>query len=540
MDLITLIGDIDENFYQLGLKDKEVGKLVHHDVKMMLRTPWKPVNMVIEEIGKAVLKNSLLRKADYYTHLKHYAEGLGISLEECAYVMLIPELVSSMSKWAPGFIKGNLGCSSFMTRNPEGHVIHGRILDFPLQGSYDVYERAIQYDLNGMPKTLGFGSKGIPYPSITLMTEDGITLALHQKFTNIFNPQGMSIFEYILKMIKTANDKPSIIEFIKNHQTITTWCLYMTFKNGEVLACDLSGDKPFINELNVPDSGILYFCNHLEDKSLNQRQYLPLGFDQYNLMREEVAAKKIVNFMNKKKTQPSQLELLQMMSTPLDQKLKDDDFKSYNLDNLTPSSISVMTMNPTDGSSLYLGGLAPKVFTDNVFEIKDAFNRVKIEPVKIKSESVVDPEYHLGLRSFMDAQKGFDAHNSIEIYHNLQMAIDHLEKYPERKIAEFYFLIAQYLYESHNKVLASLLNEFKKFEDKLPPYLNDHCLMFIGRLERILKMPPSLEEDKIQTKKLREIYQKELMIPRAVFHVASKGMIIPRIDILDVIYVLTT
>ncbi len=140
----------------------------------------------------------------------------------------------------------------------------------------------------------------------------------------------------------------------------------------------------------------------------------------------------------------------------------------------------------------------------------------------------------------MEAQKGFDAHNPIDIYHHLQMAIDHLQHYPERKIAEFYFLIAQYLYESHSKVLANILNDFKKFEDNLPPYLNDHCLLFIGRLERILKMSPSMEEDKIETMKLREIYQRELKIPRAIFHTASKGMIIPRIDILDVIYVLTT
>jgi hypothetical protein len=539
MDLITLIGDIDENFYQLGLKDKELGKLVHHDVKMMLRTPWQPANKMIEEIGKAVLKNSLLKKTEYYTHLKHYSEGMGISLEECAYVMLIPELVSSMSKWAPGFIKGNLGCSSFMTRNNEGQVVHGRILDFPLQGSYDVYERAVLYDFSGMPKTLGFGSKGIPYPSITLMTEDGLTLSLHQKFTNNFNSKGISIFEYVFKLIKTANDKKSIIHFIKNHQSITTWCLYMTFKNGDVLACDLGGENSFINEQTVPDKGALYFCNHLEDKRINQTQFLPLGFNQYNLMREKVATQKIANFSLKNKSNPSPLELLQLMSTPLDQNLKNN-FQNFNLDNLTPSSLSVMTMNPTDGSALYLGGLAPKVFSDNVIEIKDAFGRINKSSVKIKKDSEFDPEYRLGLHAIMEAQKGFDSHDSVEIYHQLQMSIDHLEHYPEKKLAEFYFLIAQYLYESHQKVLANLLNEFIKFEGNLPPYLNDHCLMFIGRLERILKMASRMEEDKIQNLKLREIYQTELKIPRAVFHLTSKKMMIPRIDILDIIYVLTT
>lgn len=539
MDLIRLIGDIDENFYQLGLKDKEVGKLVHQDVKMMLRTPWKQANMVIEEIGKNIIKNSILKKSDNFKHLRSYAEGLGVPVEECAYVMLVPELVSSMSKWAPGFIKGNLGCSSFMLRNEAYEIVHGRILDFPLQGSYDLFERAVSYDLNGMPKTLGFGASGIPYPSITLMTEDGITLALHQKFTNVFNPSGISIFEYIFKLIQNCNDKKSVIEFIKGHQTITTWCLYMTFKNGDVLACDLSGNTPFINELVVPDTGILYFCNHLEDKSINQRELLPLGFDQYNIMREEIATRKILNLMNKKKTQPTQLEVLKMMSTPLDQKLSDHNFKEYRLDNITTTSLSVMTMNPTAASSLYLGGLAPKICNDEVIEISNAFDRPKQENLKLKKTQEFDPEYKEGLRSMMEAQKAFDAHDSVNIYHNLQMAIDHLEHYPEKNVAKFYFLVAQYLYESHTQALINLLSEFKKFEDNLPPYLNDHCILFIGRLERILKMPPTIEEDKIETKKLREIYQRELKIPRPLFHITSKNMIIPRIDILDIIYILT-
>ena len=538
MDLITLIGDIDENFYQLGLKDKEKGKLVHHDVKMMLRTPWQPVNKLIQEVGMAVIKNSLLKKSGNFKHLSPYAEGVGISIEECAYTMLIPELVSCISKWAPGLMKGKLGCSSFMMRNEVDQVVHGRILDFPLQGSFDIYERAIIYDVKGMPKTLGFGTVGIPYPSITLMTEDGMTLALHQKFTNIFNPQGMSIFEYVLKLVQMANDKKSVMEFVQAHQTITTWCLYMTFKNGDVLACDLSGDKPFINELQVPDTSILYFCNHLEDKSLNQRQFLPLGFDQYNLMREEIAAQKITQLINKKKTQPTSIELMHMMTTPFDQKIKDQNLKNFKLDNITLSSISAMTMNPSAGSALYMGGSAPKIYRDEVIEISDTFLRIKQAPLKTKKMPSFDPEYHQGLHAMMQAQKGFDAHDSVEIYHNLQMAIDHLEGYPEKKIAEFYFLIAQYLYEGHTQILTNLLSDFKNFEDKLPPYLNDQCLLFIGRLERILKMPPSMEEDKIETQKLRELYQRELKIPRPIFHLSNKKMIIPRIDILDVIYIM--
>jgi len=536
MELLTLIGNINENFYQLGLNDKERAKEVHRDVKNMLSTPWKGVNKGIEEVAKIILKNSLLKKTDYYNHLKCYSEGLGISHEEAAYVMLIPEMVSGMSKWAPGFIKGNLACSSFFMRNELGEVVHGRILDFPLQGSFDLNERAILYDLKGIPKTLGFGSVGIPYPSITLMTEDGMTIALHQKFTNIINSSGLSIFELIFDMLKYANDKKSVLEYLKNHQSIATWCLYISFKNGDILAVDIMGNEIYANEYTLNDN-ILYFCNHLENKSLNQDDFLPTGFHKYNSMRQEVAHKKIQHFNLKK--DKTELALIKMMTTPLEQKIKQKGhYENYLMDNLTPSSLSVMTMNPTASTSLYIEGPAPKLFRNNILSLSNCFSSpVQIKIKGKKNQKYVSEDYFQGLASLMKAQKSFDLKSPQSLYHHLQFAIDHLDLFPEKGVAEFYFLIAQYMYETHPKVLTNLLADFTKLEGHLPSNLNDHCLLFMARLQRILDSDSKLEEDKIQHQKLKSIYNLELKIPKQILHMTTKGMIIPRIDILDIIYI---
>lgn len=535
MDLLTLLGDAEENFYQLGLLDKKEAKEVHSDVSLMLSTPWKPVNAAIKEVAKVILKNSLLKKTDRYRLLQSYSEGLGTSLEETGYVMLIPELVSCMSKWAPGTIKGNLGCSSFFMRNEKSEVVHGRILDFPLQGSYDKYERAILYDLKGMPRILGFGTKGIPYPSITLMTEDGITLSLHQKFTNVFNSDGISIFELIFDLLKNANDRKSVLEYLQSHQSITTWCLYMTFKNGDALAVDLMGKEIYANQVQIPDNGVLYFCNHLENKSINQEDLLPTGFHQYNLMREEIAGRKITQFL--KNNKKSEQELIQMMATPYLQKVKHPGhYENYLMDNLTPSSLSVMTLNPTSGTCLYIDEPAPKLFRNNILCLRNCFTNPISEKINDKKSKVASEDYYLGISSLMKAQKGFDLHDAQSIYHSLQFAIDHLENYIELGMAQFYFLIAQYIYETHPKVLMNLLHEFKKLEDHLPQTLNDHCLLFIGRLERILDASSTVEEDKISHPKLRILYNLECKIPKLILHQTTKGMIVPRIDILDVIY----
>lgn len=538
MELLTLIGDAEENFYQLGMLDRERAKEVHSDVKGLLSTPWKPVNRAIEEVAKVILKNSLSKKSDQYRQLKSYSEGLGIQFEEVIYTMLIPEIVSCMSKWAPGLLKGNLGCSSFFMRNEKSEVVHGRILDFPLQGSFDHYERAILYDLKGMPKTLGFGSSGFPYPSITLMTEDGVTLALHQKFTNVFNKNGTSIFELIFDLIKNANDKKSTLDFLHHHESITTWCLYMSYKNGDILAVDLMGKEIYANEFSLGDKEILYFCNHLENKNISQLEMLPTGFHDYNLMRENIAQKKIKQFI-KHKNKTDQ-DLIRMMGTPYEQKIKmKGHYEDYCMDNLTPSSLNAMTLNPTSGTSIVIDGPAPKLYRNNLISITDCFGTPTQQKLTDKKHGGSSDNYYQGLSSLMKAQKGFDQNNSQVVYHNLQFAIDHLENYAEMGISHFYFLIAQYMFETHPKVLMSLLHDFKKLEGHLPSYLNDHCLLFIGRLERILKVAQTMEEDKIIHPKLRSIYNLELKIPRVLFHSTTKVMIIPRIDILDIIYLYT-
>jgi hypothetical protein len=535
MHLLTLIGNTDENFYQLGLKDRESGKEVHRDVKRMLSTSIKSIDKLMEEVAKQVIKNSLLKKPDQYRHLMAYSEGMAVSLEEVLYVMLVPEFVSSMSKWAPGLVKGNVGCSSFFMRNEKQNIIHGRILDFPMQGSFDKNERAIFYDLNGVPKTLGFGSAGIPYPSITLMTEDGMTLALHQKFTSLFNKNGMPIFELIFDLIKNANDKKSVLEYLKKNPSMTTWGLYMSFKNGEILAADLMGDTVISNEFSLEENQILYFGNKLEDKSINQENFLPLGLQQFNLMREEIAHLKI-----KKLRKHTDLELIKTMSSPYEQTYKNNNFSHYKIDPLTPSSLSIMTLNPSESIALYVTGDAPKVYRNNIVRVNQAFDGPIIEIIQDKKHTNKHENYFQGLHSLMEAQIGFDLRDSQKIYHYLQFAIDHFENHIENGMAQFYFLVAQYIYETHEKSLANILHDFQRLEGKLPPTLNDHCLLFIGRLEKILNLHPTVQEELIRHPKLREIYQLECKIPRLIFHLTTKMIMIPRIDLMDIIYLHTT
>ena len=83
----------------------------------------------------------------------------------------------------------------------------------------------------------------------------------------------------------------------------------MSFKNGEILGFDLMGEDYFFNEYYIEPNQILYLGNHLENKKLNQTEYLPLGFHAYNLMREKSAQDKIHDLQKSFAKKNSQIDL---------------------------------------------------------------------------------------------------------------------------------------------------------------------------------------------------------------------------------------
>jgi len=527
LPLIHLFGDIQENFYQLGLRDKEKAKLVHSDVKNLLKTPYPLVNKLLEEVGKTIIKNTALKKSGFETILQPYAEGLSIPLEELIYINSIPEIVSGMSQWAPGLKLSTLGCTSVFLRNSKNNPVHFRVLDFPLTESYQDNERMILYDFKEFPKTLAFNAVGIPFPSITLMNES-FTLALHQKFTDVFIPKNESIFEIIFELLKEVTDKKSAIEFLQKKKSMTTWSIYMSFKNGDVLAYDIMGDSFYFKEYHLADSP-LCFHNELINEDINQDKFLPFGFSEFNRLRKIVSNEKIQR-LNKNKMNDN-LNILKILSTPehhLDSPNKGIDF-------ITPTSITVQLMDINDAEVLYNSGKIPRIFHSPI-AIRQCFNDCITESIKIKESKKVE-NYYFSLQSLMKAQHGFDDKNSQVVYHELQMAYDHLENGNLKSITKFYFLVAQYLYEHHSKAQKQLLLDFKENKENLPPYLHDQALLFITRLEKILNRPVTIEIDEIKNENLKKIYKLELSMPRTLFHFTHKQFIIPRIDILDVIYV---
>jgi hypothetical protein len=531
--LIKLIGDEQENFYQLGLKDKEGHQLLLDHALGLFKTPWKLVNISFQEILKSIVTPCLELQPSFKRRIEAYSEGLGRRPSEIALAYLIPEMMCFMDKWLPGLPHTMLGCSSTFTWcSKRDALVHGRVLDFPFLGSFDQEERAMMTQLSGGPKTLSFSSSGVCYPSITAMTENGVTVALHQKFGSTFNYKGTPIFEMVYNLLQNVSTIDEAIKFLKKSTSLTTWSLYMGFKDGKVLEAELDGDQLFYKIHQATPDKLLYFCNERFQEKDRLVEAAPYGFQHFNEMRKCSAEKKI-KLLNKGAANWNAEKVLKLQGFALEQKIENS--KNWEADTLTPSSLQNICMVPATGEALSIPGEAPKFFNGKAWSIKEAFSAPQSSLVNIKGKTN-STNYQKGLKHFMRAQVAHDKSDIHAIYHNIQLAIDYFTGDSYQRIAEFYFLVFQYIHEDHRKTLSATLNGFKELDGKLPAYLNDHCTLFIARLEKIISGNTTVGIDEIQNLNLQRIYDFEMKMPRLLFHRATRELMAPRLELLDIFY----
>lgn len=533
---LLLVGDELEQLYQLGHHDRERHEELHGQVRHFLSTPYPLVDKAAQKLGHLLVRHNFEHHQSFRKRIEAYSEGLNIDPEQVALITLIPELVSSLSKWIPGLPRGLMGCSSlFSLDHKTGELMHGRILDFPVQDSFDRHERLLRTQTTHHLKAVSLGSVGLPFHAVTSMNEAGVSLALHQKFTDVFHPQGESIFNLAHELILNVSNSKEALKFLKNHHSITTWCLYLGFsREGRVLEVDVMGDKLVHQIHEVTPNDVLYFNNDLVKKTLRQKPALPLGLAEYNHLRRENGLAKIDKY--KKLKAPKAQDLLRMMSTPHPAKtLPKHPIKAdQEFDILTPSSVTCTVMLPGREELWFIPGEAPKIYRGEMVEAKNLFDNPQFK-IHQKRTGLPDPRYEQGWRHYARAQKYIDSHQLHEAYHHLQMGIAHFENSPWAPYGRFFLNVLEFMHEEHPRIRAHTLGEFRALRDQLSPYLKDQATLFANRLERLLGKPSLYETKDIAHPELKKLFRLEQKIPTPVLHKAVCLLMSPRLDIRDVI-----
>lgn len=527
-------GNTSDYFYQIGLKDRERHKMLLSHTKKILSGNLTigrdaTMNLVTKAIGFLSEKSDL--NEVFQSWCKDYAHGLDADKDDILFAFLLPDLLCSLGGWMPGIPYYILGCSSiFSWCDKRDTLVHGRILDFPFGGSFDVNERGLLTSLDDGPHVFSIGSAGLPFP-VTAMSEHGFTLALHQIFTTQFHPKNTPIFEIIHTILNECTSKEEILSYLETVQSISTWGIYCGFKNGEVLALNLLGDEFTYDEYTIGSGDILYFNNMLLEENSSQEFAKPYGAKEFCEMRE-LAFQKKCDQHNIGDSLVAE-DILKLMGTPLNFKKND----KWLCDFTTITSLHSVCLIPERQECLHIPGLAPKLLANKMVSITNCFSACDVQEMKIRTRKI-DQNYQNGLFHLQQAQIFHDQKEVHLAYHHVQMAVHYFKGHAYHDIALFYLCVFQYIYDQGLKHLSRLLKTLRDLlESKhLTPYLKDHCKLFIARLEKIRGGATSISIEEVHHLALQRVFEFEQNMPSLLFHQTTRSFMSARIDMIDIIY----
>jgi hypothetical protein len=516
MQIISLTGNKEENYYQLGLKDKESAKPIFKVTSALLKSTNSVTNYIKNFSSSLIFKKNFSN----YSLVKAYAQGLGVPENELISFLLTPDIISGMSAVIPKIPAFPFGCSSLMYLNSNGNTSHFRILDFPLAETYTDNERLINYSFQQEQKYNSLSTSGFPFPSITAMNESGLTFALHQKFGHIFNKNGIPIFDIMENLVSQARDIEEIKSELKYIKSISTWGIYISSQSEKkVLSIDLLGEQNNFEIKDIRENKPIYFNNKFLNTNIDMGHIQPLNFYNYCLEREKDALQRI-----KKIKKFDDQTVLKKMTSPPTQKITTSV--------MTPSSILSCTMNSGEAKILLNSGQGPRLYQEKILEIENLWVTPKIKEHDQKKHKVENKNINQLYHHLIQSQIHWDSKNYHQAIHHAQMAVSFSHK--DQVLADFFLEIFISLSTSDKSLLKNSLKVFNDISHRLSGIFEDYCKLFIFRLEKICFLQE--REQTFSNSYIREIYEFEKNIPKLIFQKVTRELTSPRIDIQDIIF----
>ena len=515
MEILTLVGQKEDNYYQLGLRDREKAKEILNVITNLSSGANKFLKSAQGLASKFIFKKNIKN----LQLIKAYSEGLGIFEHEFLSFLITPDLLSGLTAVIPQIPFFQFGCSSLMYQNEQNNISHLRIFDFPIGAAYTTNERLISYKFVGEQAYCGISTSGYPFPSITSFNQSGLTFSLHQKFGHVFNKNGVPIFEIMENLIVNTTSIEDIIKELKNLKSISTWGVYISSsKEKKGIAVNLLGETNTYEEFDILPSTFKYFNNQFLNKNINRDQIQPLNFSEYCQQREIDINKRLkkIETLNDEK-------ILKKVS-----ELKNFDDK---ITVITPSSVLCCIMNPEEEKIIYNAGTYPKIYDGEVGTLTNVLTKPKqiISHKNIKNELNKGKEFY---QQIIESQLAWDKKDFHHAVHFSQMA--EIQQGENQLIPRFFKNVILSMTTKDKSLLKICLKEFTEMKPKFEGVFKDYCKLFIFRLERICysKYSPQYFENDYLVK----IFEFEKNIPSLIFQKVTRDLTSPRFDLNDIIF----
>jgi hypothetical protein len=489
-----LFGNSQENLYQLGrLEAESFIRSFQSDYSPLFRHSF-----FTQIINQYIKQNNQTQNSSYALNIAAYAEGVGVDIEQVWLVHTFADLVNGLVKYKPNLLSLIPACSSLFHKKSQ--FKHLRILDALHLNSVAMEPKVYFFE---EPQKLKFASisyAGHPLKFVSVMNEKGLSIALHSKRSNFFDIQGININHIIKEIITQCQDVSEIKKLIREMKSMTLWGLYAMDAKGDVLSLDINGQEIFTDKYSLNDTPLLYF-NHLPVKQ-NDDIIQPYNFHEWCLLRTKTVKKYEKKFIGE-----SPMKIFEHLEN-----------EKYSHPFITNSSVGWVEFCPQSLSLKYGNFDNSEIYEVSPFDTKTEGKNLNH---MIKFEE----------KLLREAQFNYDRGHKDKAYHQIQI---YLEKNHDPNVY-FFFLVWQYLDESDLQFMQYLYQEILSLENKLLPYLEEHRILFLLRIEKILGHPISNLKEHLNHPSLIQTYNKELKLRPLALKILKK-LIFPRLETWDIIY----
>lgn len=503
----TLQGNKLEAFYQLGLSERKRKSSSQIIKKMVLK------NKYLSSISEKILGNTLPFPNFLKDEIHQYIEGKGISSDEFKQNFYLADIISSINSISPYSVP-SIGCSSALV-NDGSLIKHLRILDYPLGPYADEYSSELLFNLDGYNKVFTLTFTDLPFPCLTSINEQGISLALHQRVSSKINIKGSSIFELTSRISLEAKNLDDALYFAKDFNSINNWAIVLVSKeenSGLEIEMVPSG-KLIHKKFDLSKKTFAYICNQsLEKKVEKERSFLD-SWNFYNSKRCEWVDtlsfdEKVENFFKLPKVRTK------------------TSFSHYTI---TPASIQSVEIDLTQSLLKKLSTSSVKYDDGQKKKFKldwsqNAFQNTK-EQIKKRKNTPIENFYE----AISKCQYYWDQGDKNKSFHYAQLCLTESPTIELSSIATIFYSYFIFSEISNKKILSGQYEKLIAVYETTPDFLKSDCLLLINYYSYYLKYP-SYEIDKLE-KSHFEILKKNKKIPKFIFKKIFKYLHISRFEL---------
>jgi hypothetical protein len=506
--LILLHGDIQENFYQLGLKERDSFLRIEQRVSKLISTT-KVLRQGQDILTKARLFLKKREQTQFELSIKAYSEGMGIDPLRFQSFLALFELAAHSGQIYPELKALLPGCTTLFRKTEEG-LTHTRLLDFPLIGLFETSPRLYFWQQQDKIPVLSYSCEGLAPLMFQAVHGSGFSFALHSKPATTYYQDGVSIFELIFEALFNSKDAVEFRRESRKRQSITKWGVYQLTSEGDAYALDLDGPSVVQEKFNLNDSGPIIFTNIplQKESSPEIESYLRFSQERQTWLKEKLS-------------KPSNQHMLDLMTD-----IEDQRSKGWIHPCATLSTVGAYEVNLTQGYIDIKEGEAALTASDKIV-------RFSLEkegpPVEIKTAQTPSA-MELSWKHASRGQCFFDSGEFEAAYHELQMAHALMPHTHWKTIFKFYLCLWDFRFITNQRELALIYKELKAL--RMPDSLKDQWLLLCMRFERRLNLLVTVKIDDLSPT-YRALYEKEKNAPAPLFATWMK-LLYPRIEILEV------